>query len=573
MANNNKLLLFLNISFLFLLTFHLITSTVLHQSITPTTNLLNGVVETQGCTSLHDYSDYTTQCLYVKSHIGCKPKGYINYLQIFYCTYGEIPLLGYLLLLLWLLVLFYVLGNTAADFFCSSLESLSKLLNLPPTIAGTTLLSLGNGASDVFASIVSFTKSDDAEVGFNCVLGGAFFVSCVVVGVISLVTSSKEITVDKTSFFRDLIFFLTTLFSLFLIVFVGKISLLGSIAFVAIYFIYVCTVSATYFYQKNKQIETNTISNTNTNLFVVPYKPDLEEIGIPLLGYVDDEKPILESKINLDDQTVSFINPDSSFCQKSSKILKILEYPLYLPRRLTIPVVSEENWSKPYAVISVTLAPLLLATICNTQRENSSNSGTLVIYMVAGVISIVLGNIAFVTTKTTNPPRKCLLPWLAGGFFMSVTWTYITAEELVSLLVSIGHIIGISPSVLGLTVLAWGNSLGDLIANVAMAMNGGPDGVQIAISGCYAGPMFNTLVGLGLSLVFSSSSEYPSSYVIPKDPSLYETMGFLIGGLLWALVVLPRKNMKLDKLLGLGLLAIYCCFLFLRLAKVLGVLK
>jgi sodium/potassium/calcium exchanger 6 len=106
-----------------------------------------------------------------------------------------------------------------------------------------------------------------------------------------------------------------------------------------------------------------------------------------------------------------------------------------------------------------------------------------------------------------------------------------------------------------------------------MAVNGGADGVQIAISGCYAGPMFNTLVGLGISLIISSGSKYPSSFVIPKDPSLYETLGFLIGGLLWALVILPRKNMRLDRSLGIGLLAIYLCFLSLRLARSLGLLK
>ena len=152
---------------------------------------------------------------------------------------------------------------------------------------------------------------------------------------------------------------------------------------------------------------------------------------------------------------------------------------------------------------------------------------------------------------------------------MSITWTYIIAEELVSLLVSLGNVIGVSPSVLGLTVLAWGNSLGDLLANGAMAMNGGAGGAQIAISGCYAGPMFNILMGLGLPLVLSAWSEYPYSYVIPKDSSLYGTLLFSMGGLLWALVILPRNSMRLDKSLGAGLLTIYLCFLFIRIAMVL----
>lgn len=480
-------------------------------------------------------------------------------------------MLGHAILLLWLAVLFYLLGNTAAEYFCSSLENLSKILKLSPTIAGVTLLSLGNGAPDVFASIVSFTKSSNAGVGLNSVLGGAFFVSSAVVGVISTLVNSQDISVDKSSFIRDVSFFLLSVFSLLFILVVGKITLWAAISFLSIYFFYVCVVCCMHFLFR-KQEKVNPLTNSSSSKkFISNSHGEVVEMGVPLLGYVDDEKPILVEKTSLQGEKETMcLGLDSSF----SWILYVVELPLYLPRRLTIPVANEERWSKPYAVLSVTLAPILLAELCDTQREKKLVSrSSLVIFMTAGFTGLLLGSLAFVTTKKSSPPNKCLFLWLVAGFVMSIAWTYIIAEELVSLLVSLGYIFGINPSVLGLTVLAWGNSLGDLIANVAMAVNGGADGAQVAISGCYAGPMFNTLMGLGLSFVISSWSKYPSYFVIPKDPTLYETLGFLMAGLLWALVILPRKNMRLDKSLGVGLLAIYFCFLSLRLTRALGVLK
>ena len=45
--------------------------------------------------------------------------------------------------------------------------------------------------------------------------------------------------------------------------------------------------------------------------------------------------------------------------------------------------------------------------------------------------------------------------------------------------------------VLGLTVLAWGNSIGDMSTNLAMARKGL---ANMAMTACYAGPVFNLLV-------------------------------------------------------------------------------
>ncbi|XP_020092077.1 cation/calcium exchanger 1-like [Ananas comosus] len=558
---------FINTCFLLLLCFFLTSH------IRSPTTFINGLQSTPkgiNCVGFHKLRDQHAKCLFLKTQTPCVSQGYVNYLRIFYCLCGRYPPLGYTLLASWLLVLFYLLGNTASQYFCSSVESLSRVLNLSPTIAGVTLLSLGNGSPDVFASIVSF-RSGSGEVGLSSVLGGAFFVSCVVVGIINICGSSlpHAVRIDRSSFVRDVCFFVVVLSSLLAILVVRRITIWGAMAFTSLYFVYVSIVSATHFCREKYED------------LVVPIIKELDE---PTSAAAAEKEAAEGSEAKADHEDYdqegsSSSSPPSSSSSSSSAsrslrwVLYAIDMPLYLPRRLTIPDVSEERWSRPYAVASATLAPILIATFWNSKRGVLGSKEGLTIYLYAGLIGLILGLFALHTTMKNSPPKKVLFPWLAGGFLMSVLWTYIIAEELVGLLVSLGYIFGISPSILGLTVLAWGNSIGDLIANVAMAMNGGQDGAQIAISGCYAGPIFNTLAGLGLSLVVSSWAVHPEPFVVPVGPALFEILGFMIGGLLWALVILPRKDMRLDRVLGIGLLAIYLCFLSLRLSQSLGLVQ
>ncbi|XP_072982421.1 cation/calcium exchanger 1-like isoform X2 [Typha latifolia] len=519
------------------------------------------------CNGLYRFESYDEKCNYLNSEAQCLPEGYINYLSLFYCVCGQYPILGYTMLMLWLLLLFYLLGNTAANYFCPNLEGLSRLLKLSPTIAGVTLLSLGNGAPDAFSIMVSFLGSDTSDVGLNSVLGGAFFVSSVVVGILSISLSPRKISIDKFSFVRDICFLLFVLTVVLAILVIGKMNLWGAMAFTSLYLVYVFLVSITYACHKGDE-ETGIYDDslplplpTDTK-FSPCQSTEVGELRAPLLC----SRVVDQSKISTVRQGDSFKFLTSSWSKTISRILYIIELPVYLPRRLTIPDVSKERWSKSFAVMSVTLAPTLLAALWNSKREDAGEEERLTIHLFGGLIGIVLGIGALVKTNKDRPPSRFLLPWLAGGFLMSVIWAYIIAEELVSLLVSLGVVLQISSSVLGLTVLAWGNSLGDLIANVAVAMNGGPRGAQVAISGCYGGPIFNILMGLGLSLVLSSWARYPSPSAIPNDPTLYQTLGFLMGGLLWALVMVPRRGMRIDSILGYGLLSIYLCFFIFEIS-------
>lgn len=70
------------------------------------------------------------------------------------------------------------------------------------------------------------------------------------------------------------------------------------------------------------------------------------------------------------------------------------------------------------------------------------------------------------------------------------------ANIIVEVLIVYELITGVSAALLGLTVLSWGNSLGDLFASIAISKKGLG---EMALTGCIAGPVFNLLLGLGLT--------------------------------------------------------------------------
>jgi solute carrier family 24 (sodium/potassium/calcium exchanger), member 6 len=65
------------------------------------------------------------------------------------------PVLSNLLIFLWIVVLCGILKVVADRFFCPALEVLSDFFKLPANVAGATLLSLGNGAPDVFTQLAA----------------------------------------------------------------------------------------------------------------------------------------------------------------------------------------------------------------------------------------------------------------------------------------------------------------------------------------------------------------------------------------------------------------------------------
>lgn len=107
---------------------------------------------------------------------------------------------------------------------------------------------------------------------------------------------------------------------------------------------------------------------------------------------------------------------------------------------------------------------------------------------------------------------------------VAATWIDLVADKLVDVLSFMGIIFRIPGPIMGLSVLAVGNSIGDLSANVAVARKGL---ANMAITACFAGPVFNFLIGLGLG--FGTLRRMTGESEIPVDlPASLET-GFLFS--------------------------------------------
>ena len=103
------------------------------------------------------------------------------------------------------------------------------------------------------------------------------------------------------------------------------------------------------------------------------------------------------------------------------------------------------------------------------------------------IISIAIDIAVYKTSRNDCPP-KYHVAFAVGSFAGSILVIYNVAKEVVSVMTTVGIISDLTDSMVGLSILAWGNSVGDVFANIALAKQGYQ---QMAFAACFGGPMFS----------------------------------------------------------------------------------
>ena len=227
-----------------------------------------------------------------------------------------------------------------------------------------------------------------------------------------------------------------------------------------------------------------------------------------------------------------------------------------------------QGWNRWLVCTQIFMAPLFVVLIVWANTDESHTFRNLLVSALYSLIgSLLVLALVLMTTHDTRPPRFRILLSFAG-FVVSIAWISTIANEVVGVLKAIGVILDIGDAILGLTIFAVGNSLGDLVADVTVARLGYP---VMALSACFGGPMLNILLGIGLSGLYMTIRDSNKKHDLhPGRPIRYKPYQVEVGGtliisgitllvtLVGLLLVVPLNKWVMDRRIGWGLIALWC---------------
>ncbi|KAM7312689.1 mitochondrial sodium/calcium exchanger protein [Ixodes scapularis] len=558
----------------------------------------------------------TDRCHFVRSVPSCEPNaGFIDYLEVIYCLLGpEKHLYTLGMSVVWLLMLFVALGITSGDFLTPALFVISKTLHIQGSyelviggligggifvttvVAGSVFLTqpfklaarpflrdcLFYTSAGVWAFYLFYTGSLSIAhaIGFIC-LYGAYILLVVVSGILYqkyICTNEKSEEKEKKE---------------------EKSPEKGM------------TLPATKHVFKKRR----PVFDDPERSFVVPIAfryvdaDERRELEIPInndnnnseiepdrsVYFINLGADFLEEEVDVDTLTIVVEHPlrrgssgdklqvpenskkssNAVFWEVVSKlisvnidgdveepfVIRLLSYfkiPMYLVLAITTPVVDitkkKNNWCRPLNALHCITAPVFVTFALGMGLEMAG--GVVPIVAIVAAVGAILGSAVLLTSKNDEAP-KYHSAFAYAGFFVGVVWIYVISMEIVVLLQAVGLVFNISDTILGLTILAWGNGLLDFLANLNIARKGYP---RMSISACFGTPCLTLLLGVGIpSLVQLAGTG--NVLVLQYSKLITVLFSGLAASLVSSLVTMTALKFHSRRFYGGYLLALYFTFL------------
>eukprot|EP00835_Amoeboradix_gromovi_P006761 NODE_875_length_3523_cov_0.099007.p1 type:complete len:490 gc:universal NODE_875_length_3523_cov_0.099007:1344-2813(+) len=453
--------------------------------------------------------------------------------------------------------LFIIVGAAASDYFCVNISTLA--FHLPTSIAAI-LLSLANASPDLFSTFTAATN-DGLNLAVGELIGSAAFVTTFIAGCIGLYNPSS---LHSSLFIKNMVLFIILLVFIDVFMEFKALPLSFSLLSLTYYFIYLIFILG-HENVLNDPVEEclDEISDTSDSINAVsePLNPNYSgEVvlnrnpSLPLLIPVEEEVPFFSS----DSYT---IEPPSRFIRICKIAMHYIILPISLILSFSCPVIFRMEEISDEDSFTMSINELVWRSSV-FKRKCQGFFGTLfIINMVYGWFNVPIVRITIILAILVSLGVSLIFDQfnlklvLVFGVVISASIVQNSANVMVTILKILCDKLDLSQGIIGLTIFALGNSLGDLITNLTLAKMGH---TQIAYAATLSSPVLCLSVGLGASTLYLNIKKADN---VELDPTLFWLLRLLIVDLLFFLVLMKCMNYELNRKTSLYLIISYLTIL------------
>jgi sodium/potassium/calcium exchanger 2 len=403
------------------------------------------------------------------------------------------------------------------------LDIITEKLGLSPDVAGATFMAAGGSAPEFFTAMATALSKPPSDVGISAIVGSAVFNVLFVIGACGLAAPGL---LELTSYplARDSSFYVVHLILLCTWFYDGKIEWWESLIQFSMYIIY-CVFMA-----YSESVE-NWFKNEAQDLTDFD-KLDTDHDGLITREEAQNDKQLLEQFDKLD------IDGDGKLSMREAKVA--FRNRRALRQQSTVKLGEEPEPDEP-------------ASLCPPAGERLTAKAAA--YYVLSLPTVLVLVLTVPDVRRTG----CWKSLYPVTFVLSIVWVAIFSWVMVFCAEVVGAWTEIDPRILGLTLIAAGTSVPDLLTSVIVTLNGHGD---MAISSSIGSNIFDVTVGLPVPwLVYHAWYQGEAYPVESKPATVIAEVGSLIAMLVAVVLSIKCTGWILNKMLGGIMLVLYFVFL------------
>ncbi|XP_065268333.1 sodium/potassium/calcium exchanger 1 [Emys orbicularis] len=485
-----------------------------------------------------------------------------------------------------MMYVFVALAIVCDEYFVPALDVITEKLQISDDVAGATFMAAGGSAPELFTSLIGVFISH-SNVGIGTIVGSAVFNILFVIGTCALF--SREILhLTWWPLFRDVSFYILDLLMLILFFLDSFIVWWESILLLSAYILYVLTMKWNVHLEQWVKEQVNKTRNT----VKAAASEDTKKQGNGSVArdgakHSDDSKRL---------ELMPSLQRGGSSASLHNSHMRTTIFQLMIR---TLDPLAEENKAEAELATTVQETPASDSNLsvvedehnvdtppggqlspdiegssseeeedCDEESEDEDEEEendeplslewpetrrkqALYLFLLPVVFPLWL------TVPDVRNPRSRnffaitflgAIIWIAAFSYLMVWWAH-----------QVGETIGISEEIMGLTILAAGTSIPDLITSVIVARKGLGD---MAVSSSVGSNIFDITVGLPVPWFLYSIFNGLGSVAVSSN-GLFCAIVLLFLMLLFVIISIALSKWKMNKLLGLTMFALYFVFLII----------